>query len=259
MVAVRNSAGTDVVTFKYDAFGKCTVSGDTVLAQWCRIRYRGYYFDAETGLYLVQTRYYNPDWCRWISPDSVSYLDSESPHGLNLYLYCGNDPINYVDPSGHSWESFWESVNNWFNATFGAYISTTEKQRHDGIDLYFAGIEHGIAITHTQEYAVKPIMFFVHYETKFWKFWEWEVGVSFNVNGHSIQSTMGLEHMGLAYSNDSFSVHLNVGAFETGIEIMVPSGNNVANYCKFAISPIMLGLAFVLVSSGAYEYVYAVA
>ena len=109
-----NSTGTKVVTFTYDAFGRCTVSGDTTLAEYCRIRYRGYYYDTRTGLYWVQTRYYNPDWCRWISPDSVSYLDSESPHGLNLYLYCGNDPINYVDPSGHSWESFWQDVGDWF-------------------------------------------------------------------------------------------------------------------------------------------------
>ena len=101
VVGVYNSAGTKVVTFKYDAFGRCTVSGDTSLAQWCRIRYRGYYYDTETGLYWVQTRYYNPDWCRWISPDNVSYLDPETPHGLNLYLYCGNDPINLCDPSGH--------------------------------------------------------------------------------------------------------------------------------------------------------------
>ena len=100
VVGVYDSTGTKVVTFKYDAFGKCTVGGDTVLAQWCRIRYRGYYYDTQTGLYWVQTRYYNPDWCRWISPDSVSYLDPETPHGLNLYLYCGNDPVNYVDPTG---------------------------------------------------------------------------------------------------------------------------------------------------------------
>ena len=111
-----DSTGTKVVTFKYDAFGKCTVGGDTVLAQWCRIRYRGYYYDTQTGLYWVQTRYYNPDWCRWISPDSVSYLDPESPHGINLYLYCANDPINYVDHSGH--ESKW-----WQWALFGIGIA----------------------------------------------------------------------------------------------------------------------------------------
>ena len=40
--------------------------------------------------------------CRWISPDSIEYLDPESINGLNLYAYCGNDPINKYDPSGHS-------------------------------------------------------------------------------------------------------------------------------------------------------------
>ena len=101
VVGVYNSAGTKLVTFKYDAYGNCTVSGDTSFAQNCKIRYRGYYFDTETGLYWVQTRYYNPEWCRWISPDSLSYLDPETAHGLNLYAYCGNDPVNFTDPSGH--------------------------------------------------------------------------------------------------------------------------------------------------------------
>lgn len=100
VVGVYDSTGAKVVGFKYDAFGRCTVSGNTTLAQWCKIRYRGYYFDNETGFYWVQTRYYNPEWCRWISPDKIGYLDPESPHGINLYCYCGNDPINYVDPTG---------------------------------------------------------------------------------------------------------------------------------------------------------------
>ena len=101
MVGVYSSSGTKLVTFKYDAYGNCTVSGDTSLAYRCKIRYRGYYFDTETGFYWVQTRYYNPQWCRWISPDSLSYLDPETAHGLNLYAYCINDPVNFTDPSGH--------------------------------------------------------------------------------------------------------------------------------------------------------------
>ena len=100
VVGVYNSSGTKLVTFRYDAYGNCTVSGDANFAQWCKIRYRGYYFDNETGFYWVQTRYYNPEWSRWISPDKIGYLDPESPHGINLYCYCGNDPINYVDPTG---------------------------------------------------------------------------------------------------------------------------------------------------------------
>ena len=102
VVGVYNSSGTKLVTFKYDAYGNCSVSGDASLASYCKIRYRGYYFDTETGLYWVQTRYYNPQWCRWISPDTLDYLNPETAHGLNLYAYCGNDPVNYYDPSGHS-------------------------------------------------------------------------------------------------------------------------------------------------------------
>ena len=55
----------------------------------------------ETQLYWVSSRYYSPELCRWISPDSIEYLDSQSINGLNLYAYCGNDPINKYDPSGH--------------------------------------------------------------------------------------------------------------------------------------------------------------
>ena len=112
MIEVYDSAGIKQTTFTYDAYGRCTVGGNTFIANRFKIRYRGYYYDTETGLYWVQTRYYNPDWCRWISPDSISYLDPESPHGLNLYLYCGNDPVNRIDPSGCAWDwnSFWTGL-----------------------------------------------------------------------------------------------------------------------------------------------------
>ncbi|MBR2956151.1 MAG: RHS repeat-associated core domain-containing protein [Clostridia bacterium] len=93
VIGVYNSSGTKLVTFKYDAYGNCSVSGDASLASYCKIRYRGYYFDTETGLYWVQTRYYNPEWCRWISPDTLSYLDPETAHGLNLYAYAGYKPV----------------------------------------------------------------------------------------------------------------------------------------------------------------------
>ena len=60
-----------------------------------------YYYDVETNLFLVSSRYYSPELCRWISPDDIEYLDPESVNGLNLYCYCLNNPIMYVDPTGH--------------------------------------------------------------------------------------------------------------------------------------------------------------
>ena len=76
---------------------------------------QGYYYDIETQLFYCNSRYYSPELCRWISPDSVEYLDTESINGLNLYAYCGNDPVNRIDSTGHSWESFWNAVGDWFS------------------------------------------------------------------------------------------------------------------------------------------------
>ena len=64
-------------------------------------RYRGYFYDVETGLYYLQTRYYDPEVGRFLNMDDISYADPEQFHGLNLYAYCGNNPVNYVDPTGH--------------------------------------------------------------------------------------------------------------------------------------------------------------
>ena len=104
VIAIYDTNGTLKVKYKYDAWGNCTVASGTTdytLARINPIRYRGYYFDADTGLYYLNARYYNPEWRRFISPDDTSYLDPETPNGLNLYVYCNNDPVNYADPSGH--------------------------------------------------------------------------------------------------------------------------------------------------------------
>ena len=56
----------------------------------------------ETGFYYLQTRYYDPDIGRFISPDSLNYLEPETINGLNLYVYCLNNPVMYSDPGGNA-------------------------------------------------------------------------------------------------------------------------------------------------------------
>ena len=104
VVNILDNSGNIVVKYTYDAYGNCTrgYTTNNDLADSNPIRYRSYYYDEDTGLYYLNARYYNPQWRRFISPDNTEYLDPETPNGLNLYVYCNNDPVNYVDPSGHS-------------------------------------------------------------------------------------------------------------------------------------------------------------
>ena len=64
-------------------------------------RYRGYYYDTESRLYYLITRYYDPRLGVFLTRDSTEYLEPEEVGGVDLYAYCRNNPIMYYDPTGH--------------------------------------------------------------------------------------------------------------------------------------------------------------
>ena len=100
---IYSASGELKAEYSYDSWGKCTIkSSVSGIAEANAFRYRGYYFDSESGLYYLNSRYYDPIIGRFISLDSLDYLDPSALGGLNLYAYCGNNPIMYVDPEGNS-------------------------------------------------------------------------------------------------------------------------------------------------------------
>ena len=100
---IYDESGTLVGKYSYTAFGECEIETDVNgIATKNPIRYRGYYFDEETGFYYLKTRYYDPETGRFITIDDVSYLAPDTINGLNLYAYCGNNPVMNVDPAGES-------------------------------------------------------------------------------------------------------------------------------------------------------------
>ena len=93
---------TEVVRYEYDAWGNPISTTGTLagtIGKRNPFRYRGYYWDEETGMYYLESRYYDPEIRRFIRADSVVIT---SLAGTNLYMYCGNNPVNMTDPSGKS-------------------------------------------------------------------------------------------------------------------------------------------------------------
>ena len=102
IIRIYNESGTICGMYSYDAWGKRTVILDSNgIASINPFGYRGYYLDNETGLWYLNSRYYDSEVGRFLTPDSLDYLAPETLGGLNRYTYCGNNPVNYYDPSGH--------------------------------------------------------------------------------------------------------------------------------------------------------------
>ena len=101
---VYSSTGNKLVSYVYDAWGNIISTtysngGGTSAARFNPFTYRGYYRDSETGMYYLNSRYYNPKMGRFISADA--YVSTgQGLLGYNMYAYCLNNPVNYVDPSG---------------------------------------------------------------------------------------------------------------------------------------------------------------
>jgi RHS repeat-associated protein len=97
VVQTVSASGEILNHYDYDIFGNPVLTIETAA---CNIRYAGEYLDKETGLYYLRARYYNPYIGRFISEDSY-WGEDDNPLSLNLYTYCFNDPIRFIDPTGH--------------------------------------------------------------------------------------------------------------------------------------------------------------
>ena len=96
-----------VASYSYDPWGKLLSSSGT-LADVNPLRYRGYYYDSETGFYYLQSRYYDPATGRFINADSYASTDATGLLSTNMFAYCENNPVMRVDPTG---ELFWDILD----------------------------------------------------------------------------------------------------------------------------------------------------
>ena len=118
VIQLRNSSYAVVANYTYDAWGKllsvtnangAAITSSTNIANINPIRYRGYFYDTETRLYYISSRYYDPEIGRFINADG--YVSTgQGVLGYNMYAYCGNNPVNRVDLKGQFWKELWDEL-----------------------------------------------------------------------------------------------------------------------------------------------------
>ena len=143
VIALVDTGWNTVVSYAYDSWGKVTaIEGDQDLGKKNPLRYRGYYWDEETGLYYLASRYYDPEVGRFISADTIEVLKiQENFDDLNLYSYCNNNSVNYKDPNGNLAIAAGYVVLAAFVVSY----------------VYIASIKNGLRSTKGYTYSIKRI------------------------------------------------------------------------------------------------------
>lgn len=173
-----DEGGTATAAYEYDAFGNTTARiGEDFDNEIC---YTGQVYDKESGQYYYNARFYNPGDGRFLSQDTYRG-EFKSPNTWHLYVYCANNPVNYVDPSGHAFFGFWSKEQHYF-----AYNQNAPQKYFGYYDIYDTAANlFGMNIGHFKR------------ETKKWKieFWKGQYGEM-----HGFSASSGCE-IGLYYKS----------------------------------------------------------
>ena len=126
-----------IVKYRYDAYGNVLsiednegkeITDNNHIGRLNPYRYRSYYYDEETSLYYLKSRYYNPLWGRFINADN--FIETYTVFGLNLYCYVGNNPVSRYDENGKFWKAVGSFLKNAWDKTveFGKQVFSSIKK-----------------------------------------------------------------------------------------------------------------------------------
>ena len=149
VLGITEADGNFFASYQYDEWGKL-ISIDTAdedgatayreIAEANPLRYRGYYYDSETGYYYLQSRYYDPEICRFINADAVeiALLTKNINVGTNLISYCNNNPVNNCDINGYITEKEAKNAINAFinNGLRKYWLSVKSSCKFDMTEIY---------------------------------------------------------------------------------------------------------------------------
>ena len=136
IVAVYDETGTKLISYEYDAYGRCWSmqhnGGYSTAAYNNPFRYRGYYYDRDLELYYLNSRYYDGYTGRFISPDKF-VSTGQGLTGYNMYAYCGDNPVMRVDPTGKFWKELWNAFTQKLQHSSGYFVAAAVVSQADTI------------------------------------------------------------------------------------------------------------------------------
>jgi RHS repeat-associated protein len=143
VIAIIDDEGDVICQYVYDSWGNLLASDfnpdNKKGGEFARrvmelnpIRYRGYLYVREIGMYYLISRFYHPTIMSFITPDDYTYIDPDEPEGNHVYCYCGYDPVNLIDPSGNSVSVALMIVSALIGAAVsGAFAAMNEVRQND--------------------------------------------------------------------------------------------------------------------------------
>ena len=225
VVKLVTASGSAVATYEYDAWGK-VLSATGSMAEKNPLRYRGYYYDSETGFYYLQSRYYDPANRRFINADSYAST-GQGFIGINMFAYCGNNPVARIDVSG----LFWEEIAEFLGGIFGAGSTLEDQESPPPIESIFAPLDllitskSGMRLTTQLSKhgdSTKPISVYAIGRADDYALSS--AGIKINIKRVTINLSLGLDNIGLSFQHskgdiqESFAIKVDFSRLEVGVE-----------------------------------------
>ena len=282
VVQLRDQNNAVVANYQYDAWGKLLYVYDNAgteitdadhIALINPLRYRGYYYDSETGFYYIQSRYYDPVIRRFINADG--YVSTgQGVLGNNMFAYCGNNPVNRADPTGMFWKEIgdffskaWNRIKTWAKNTFGAGSSTTatiaEIETPVIPDPSPITVKTGTKTTQTISKhgdSSKPISVYANKDAQH-PIKSSSAGININIVNFTLDLSVGFDDIGISGSltngntTNNFGVKLNLSELKIGFEgstaIQWDNTTETA-YTNASISGWAIAAAYILATTGQY-------
>lgn len=250
---IYDTSGNLLARYIYDSWGRTVSilngSGQEILtgdhiAVVNPIRYRGYYYDGESGLYYLQSRYYDAKTGRYVNPDGYVYTGQDMQSG-NMYAYCGNNPIINIDPTGSMYvrgardvvgvdtQEFTpvpkgkSAIGSLLGSVFGAAYSVVSQysQSHSSntpVLNYEIGTRYTTRISGSGD-SSKPISVYAIGRTD--NTLLSSAGLNLNFGNFSLNLSLGLDNLGLSgglanqNTTSSFALKADLSKFRVGLEM----------------------------------------